>query len=105
MINNDTTTTYQIVLGRQIKCLDRQVTYSELDIFIREEIVSRFSSFTVSYCEGYWKGERENVCVITILSQDYYDGININRIAEIYKKRFFQDAVLVNTFACIPNLV
>lgn len=100
-----TATTYQIVLGRDIPILDRQVSSLDLDLFIEHEVMPRFDSFTISHCVGYWKGQPEDVCVITIVSDDYYDGININSIAEAYKKKFYQDAVLVNTFSCFPNFV
>lgn len=100
-----TATTYQIVLGRNIPILDRKVSNLDLDIFIKQDVLPRFDSFTVAHCVGYWKGKPEDVCVITILSEDYYDGISINKIAESYKKKFYQDAVLVNTFSCFPNLV
>jgi len=104
-MNPNTATTYQIVLGREIEILNRRVSSIDLDRFIEADVLPRFDSFTVAHCVGYWKGKPEDVCVITILSEDYYDGISINKIAESYKKKFYQDAVLVNTFSCSPNLV
>lgn len=101
----NTATTYQIVFGREIDILNRKVSNVDLDLFIQAEVLPRFNSFTVTHCGGYWKGRPEDVCVITIVSDDYYDGININSIAEAYKKKFYQDAVLVNTFSCFPNFV
>lgn len=101
----NTATTYQIVFGREIDILNRKVSNVDLDLFIQAEVLPRFDSFTVTHCVGYWKGKPEDVCVITIVSDDYYDGISINKIAETYKKKFYQDAVLVNTFSCFPNLV
>lgn len=102
---SSTATTYQVVLGRDISILNRKVSNLDLDNFVQDEVLTRFDSFTIAFCEGYWKGKVEDVCVITIVSEDYYDAININKIAEAYKKRFYQDAVLVNTFSCFPNLI
>lgn len=100
-----TATTYQIVLGRGISILDRKVSNLDLNKFIEQEVLPRFKSFTITECFSYWQGIKEDVCVITIISEDYSDGISINKIAEAYKKKFYQDTVLVNTLSCFPNFV
>jgi hypothetical protein len=67
--------------------------------------LDEFDSVVVTEGKGYWKGTLEDVFIVTIITDSYDDAITIHSIAEAYKKRFYQDAVLVNTFSCFPNLI
>lgn len=100
-----TATTYQLYLGRHIDVLNRTVSGLDFSRFIKEMVVPHFPSFAVVEGTGYWKGTGESIFIITIISEDYYDAVRIHEIAEEYKRRFYQDAVLVNTFSSFPNLV
>lgn len=100
-----TATTYQIYFGKQIQVLNRCVSSLDFSRFLKEHIVPEFESFAVVEGTGYWKGIPEDVFIVTIITENFYDAITINGIAEAYKERFYQDAVLVNTFTSFPNLV
>jgi hypothetical protein len=100
-----TGTVYQVYFGRYIEALNRTVSELDFSKFVKDEIVPEFESFSIQDGVGYWKGEPEPIKVLTIVSQSYEDSLPIHSIAEAYKKRFYQDAVLVNTFSCFPNLV
>jgi hypothetical protein len=101
----NTATCYQLYLGTDIEILGRTVGYHDFLRFLEEEVIPNFKSFSVTDSTGYWKGKPEPIKILTIITGDYEDAIVIKRIAEAYKKRFYQDAVLVNTFSCFPNLV
>lgn len=100
-----TATTYQFYFGKQIQVLNRSVSSLDFSRFLKEHVIPEFESFTVVEGVGYWKGVPEDVFIVTIITEDFYDAITINEIAEAYKKQFYQDAVLVNTFTSFPNLI
>lgn len=104
-IGLNTGTVYQIYFGRYIKVLNRTVSELDFSKFVKEEVVPEFESFSIQDGVGYWKGEPEPIKILTIMSQSYEDSLPIHCIAKSYKKRFYQDAVLVNTFSCFPNLI
>jgi hypothetical protein len=98
-------TVYQLYLGKHIGIFDRMVSEIDFNRFITDEVLGDFESFSVTDGIGYWKGKPEPIKVLTIISYSYEDALIIHRIADSYKKRFYQDAVLVNTHSCFPNLV
>lgn len=104
-MSQKTATTYQFYFGKQIQVLNRAVSKLDFSRFLKEHIVPEFENFAVVEGTGYWKGEPEDVFIVTIITENFYDAIVLNGIAEAYKKQFYQDMVLVNTFTCFPNLI
>ena len=106
-----TATTYQLFLGRKVDTPqfgpDEYVIISdeEFQEFVRFNIASRFKSFSIVDGISYWKGESELVSIVTIVSEQYWDAIDINKIAKEYGQRFKQEAVFINSLASFPNLV
>lgn len=100
-----TATTYQFYFGKQIQVLNRSVSSLDFSRFLNEHVVPEFENFAVVEGIGYWKGTAEDVFILTIITENFYDAITMNSIAEAYKKQFYQDAVLVNTFTSFPNLI
>lgn len=98
-------TVYQLYLGKDIEVLNRKVSDIDFDRFIQKEVIGDFESFSVTDGIGYWKGKPEAIKILTIISHSYEDALIVHRIADAYKKRFYQEAVLVNTHSCFPNLV
>jgi hypothetical protein len=106
-----TATTYQLHFGRLINVPElgakwkTKVSDRQFDEFVDENIIPNFDSFTIVYGRGYWKGDREDVTVVTIVSENLDDAFLIHEIASNYKRDFNQEAVLVNTFTSFPNLI
>lgn len=78
-----------------------EVAEEEWRAFVRDEVTSRFpDGFTIYRAEGQWRGRdgqivREPVLVIEIMHEhDMRIDREILEIAEAYKERFRQDAVL-----------
>jgi hypothetical protein len=72
------------------------VSQGELDAFINEVVEPRFpQGFTVWRAQGRWKGGSEEVMVIEILHPlDAKLGDAVDEIANEYKRRFHQEAVM-----------
>jgi hypothetical protein len=78
-----------------------EVSEEEWRGFVRDEVTPRFpEGFTVWRAEGHWRGKdgaavNEVVLVIEVVHR-YQSGVDqeILRIAEAWKRRFRQDAVL-----------
>ena len=100
-----TATTYQLYFGKQIQVLNRAVSKLDFARFLREHVIPEFENFAVVEGIGYWKGEPEDMFIVTIITENFYDAIVLNGIAEAYKQQFYQDMVLVNTFTCFPNII
>lgn len=104
-------TTYQLYFGRIIDLpqfgheFQTKVSDREFNDFIKDHVIPEFESFAITQGIGYWRGNKEEVTIVTIISDQYDDAVLIHNIAEAYKRRFEQEAVLVNTFSCFPNLV
>ena len=106
-----TATTYQLYFGRLINVPElgqswkTKVSDRQFDEFVKENIIPDFDSFSITYGQGYWKGEKEDVTIVTIVSEDLDDAFLIHDIASNYKNDFNQEAVMVNTFTSFPNLI
>jgi hypothetical protein len=103
-----TATTYQLYFGRTIDLgngLFTRVSDREINGFIEEIIVPVFDSFSVSQLQGYWKGVKEDITIITIIGDDLDDACCVYDIGTKYKELFCQEAVLINTFTSFPNLI
>jgi hypothetical protein len=106
-----TATTYQVYLGRNVPTPQLgheatcRVSDDMFDRFIRDNVVPRFQSFSVTNSSGYWKGEREDVSIITIISEHYFDAIDVHKIAKEYCQQFDQEAVFINSLSSFPSLI
>ena len=106
-----TATTYQIYFGRSVSTPQfghestHHITDKQFSQFIKANIVPRFQSFSITPGEGYWKGEREPMSVVTIVSENYFDAIDVQKIAKEYCKQFNQEAVFINSLSSFPSLV
>jgi len=72
------------------------VSQAELDAFINEVVEPRFpQGFTMWRAQGRWRGGSEEVMVIEILHPlDARLEAAVGEIAEEYRKRFRQEAVM-----------
>ena len=72
------------------------VTQSDVDAFIREIVEPRFpQGFTVSRARGHWRGGNEETMVIEIIRpMTMRDENAVAEIADEYRRRFRQEAVL-----------
>jgi len=82
---------FQLFLGRNIPDAGK-VTPAMMRDFIREEVCPRFDGFTVTEGVGFWKGEQEQVTILTIITDDVW---NVTEIATAFKTAFRQESVLV----------
>ena len=86
----------RIYFGRNIASENREVTDSEFDRFLSNEVCPLFQGFTVSDAIGYWQGERERSNVLEILCEDSpLIRADFQTIRAAYCARFNQDDVLV----------
>lgn len=86
---------FQLFLGRNIAD-SGTVTNSMMSNFIREEVCSRFDGFTVTEGVGFWKGEQEQVTILTFMTED---SDSVEEIAEAFKTQFRQESVLMTETA------
>lgn len=73
-----------------------EVSQSDLDAFIQEVVTPRFpQGFTVWRAKGQWNGGNEQTAIFEFL-HPYDAGLDakIHEIAEEYRKRFHQEAVM-----------
>jgi len=83
-----------------------QVSAEQWDGFVEMHIANRLESFTLSETVGYWKGCKERTYVLTVVHRKDDDIAHITHtIADLYKKQFQQEAVLINTVATSSVLV
>jgi hypothetical protein len=73
-----------------------QVTQQELDAFIAEVVTPRFpEGFTIWRAKGQWRGGDEDSFVIEMVHPfDPKIDAAVHEIAEEYRRRFHQDAVM-----------
>ena len=106
-----TATTYLVYFGRNIPTPQLgheatcRITDEQFNKFIRDNVVPRFQSFSITDGIGYWKGERESVSIVTIISEHYFDAIDVHRIAKEYCQQFDQEAVFINSLSSFPSLI
>jgi hypothetical protein len=86
---------FQLFLGRNIPDAGT-ISKAMMQTFIREEVCPRFDGFTVTEGVGFWKGEQENVTILTFIT-DEVD--NVTAIAEAFKTAFRQESVLMTEVA------
>jgi hypothetical protein len=82
---------FQLFLGRNIPDAGK-VTNEMMANFIQNEVATRFEGFTMIEGVGFWKGEAEQVTILTILTDDHE---NVSEIAAAFKTQFRQESVLI----------
>ena len=85
-------TQFQLFLGRNIPDAGK-VTAEMMNDFIKDEVSPRFDGFTITEGTGFWKGEQENVTIITFITAD--GKTKVHQIADAFKTSFRQDSVLM----------
>jgi hypothetical protein len=97
-------TTYTITVGL-FQGNNQPITEDDFFLFIEEEVAPLLRSFSIRDELGYFDGEPEPCRVITYVSTDYEDALAVHAVASAYKERFDQLAVMVNSFASIPEFI
>lgn len=66
--------------------------------FVDNVVSDLLPGFTITNGTGYWQGEKEVVRILTVISDDDdRQTLSVcNLIAEMYKRQFRQQSVLVN---------
>lgn len=83
---------FQIFLGRNIPDAGK-VTNEMMAHFILNEVSPRFEGFTMIEGVGFWKGEAEQVTILTIITDD---SESVSEVAEEFKIQFRQNSVLIS---------
>ena len=86
---------FQLFLGRNIPD-SGTVTKAMMQTFIREQVCPRFDGFTVTEGVGFWKGDQEQVTILTFITDD---ADSVAEIAEAFKVAFRQESVLMTEVA------
>jgi hypothetical protein len=83
-----------------------EVTDSEIDRFLDEVVTPRFPGFTSWTAMGNWKGEEEPTLVLEFI-HPYGRGYDrkVQEIAEEYRRRFRQQAVMRVTEPALMELI
>ena len=92
--------------GTSVEC--DKVTDADFARFLRDSVTPRYSGFTLSTTQGYWKGEAETVRILTVLAEDDNSfRTNIRIIAEHYKSDFGQEgcSVQFHSMRVYPELL
>lgn len=101
-------TTYQLFFGRNIPQVPKAlstVTDEDFEEFLVSTVSRYFDSWTVTQGFSLWKGEPEEVFILTIISDQYEAALEVRAVANLYKQTFSQDAVLINSFRSDALLV
>lgn len=85
---------WKIYCGRH-RSTGRPVSDAELRAFIIQAVQSRFESFTVQHVQGYWRATSEPSIIIGVVGRSRGTRASIAAVAQEYKRRFGQQAVLV----------
>jgi len=86
---------FQLFLGRNIPDAGT-ISKAMLQRFIREQVCPRFDGFTMTEGVGFWKGEQEQVTILTFITDD---ADSVTAIAEAFKSAFRQESVLMTEVA------
>lgn len=82
-----------------------KVSNTDFFNFVNTEIKPRFTRFRSSMSKGTYNGKEQDITIITITSEEIDDAFMIYDIAEAYKKRFYQDSIVINSFTSFPSEV
>ena len=85
---------WRIYLGRK-RPGGEHVSDKELRTFIRTVVRPRFHAFTIHRAVGYWENTSEPSLIIELVDPPADAQEDIRTVAEAYKVKFQQDAVLV----------
>ena len=86
---------FQLFLGRNIPDAGT-ISKAMMQQFIRDHVCTRFDGFTVTEGVGFWKGEQENVTILTFITED---DVSVREIADAFKSAFRQESVLMTEVA------
>ena len=86
---------FQLFLGRNIPDAGK-ISKAMMQTFVREQVCPRFDGFTVTEGVGFWKGEQEQVTILTFITDD---ADSVAEIAEAFKVAFRQESVLMTELA------
>lgn len=83
-----------------------EVTDADVQTFIDEVVTPRFPGFTMWTAVGSWKGDEEKTLVLEFIHPSG-PGVDdqVRAIAEEYRRRFRQEAVLRVTLPAVMELV
>lgn len=101
------TTTFTITFGL-FKKYQGVVTEDEWNLFLVEEVCPLLQGFSVREELGFWGSDPEPSKVLTVIAceQDPIDlALTVHAIATSYRDRFEQEAVLVNSWNSVAELV
>ena len=104
-----------LYLGTDIPFLEMghlaKVTQTMLDQFLKVVVAPKFDGYTLTHGTGYYKGDIEDVYLLTILSTNPPEGTltmymlmqafekQIREVADEYRKTFMQNSVLYDIHA------
>ena len=94
-------TTYQLYFGRNIPQRPPSlstVSGDDFADFLTSTVNRYFDSWTVTEGISCWKGEPEDVFILTIIAETYEAALEVRAIANLYKESFSQEAVLINSY-------
>jgi hypothetical protein len=86
---------FQLFLGRNIPDAGT-ISWAMICDFIRDEVSTRFDGFTMIQGTGFWKGEQEDVVILTFITED---RDSVQAIADAFKTAFRQESVLMTETA------
>ena len=74
------------------------VTNKEWKKFVKNNIATRFNSFSVSNKLGYWNGDKELTHTLTLIHKaDQKIMDNLIKLAKEYSLIYKQDEIIINT--------
>mgnify|MGYP001255764974 CR=1 FL=1 len=82
---------FQLFLGRNIRNAGK-ISKAMMSEFIHQEVATRFDAFTITEGIGFWKGEQENVTILTFITEEAH---KVSEIADAFKVAFRQETVLM----------
>lgn len=87
-----------LYLGRSISAgQEVEVSAYALSSFLKDFVSVRFLGFTVEHGQGYWKGRREDVAILSFLyplEVAWDAGVKVEEIRAEYVRLFSQESVL-----------
>jgi hypothetical protein len=83
------------IKNNDISCI---VTNKEWKKFVKNNIATRFNSFSVSNKTGYWNGDKEKTHTLTLIhKEDPKIMDNLINLAKEYSLIYKQDEIIINT--------
>lgn len=77
-----------------------EISRHDFHEFLREEVTPMFPGFSVTFQDGYWEGKSEPAATLSFIGPETgTHETNVRWVAEKYKTRFNQAAVITATMA------